>query len=159
MKRFLVAVVIGVCLVGGLILAATQLDPQRAALMKADADFDKASAERGVAAWAAAFADDARVFPSSGPIIHGLPAIRERWEKQKFSPAGLTWKPDFADIAASGDLGYTVGYWEKPWTDDKGQRVVSRGKYLTVWRKQADGKWKVVADIGSEDAPEPPAKP
>ncbi len=156
MRRFLVAVMAGVCLGGGLLLAATQLDAQREALLQADEDFNKASAERGVAAWAAAFADDARMFPPSGPILHGLPAIRDRWEKLKFSPAGLSWKPAFADVAASGDLGYTVGYWEKPGKDKEGRPVVARGKYLTVWRKQADGRWKIVADIGSEDIPEPP---
>ncbi len=156
MKRRLALVIVGAFLGGGLLLAATRLDAQPAALARADEDFNKASAERGVAAWIAAFADDARIFPATGPIVHGLPAIREKWEKGKFSPAGLSWRPDFADVAASGDLGYTVGYWEKPGKDKEGRPVVARGKYLTVWRRQADGKWKVVADVGSEDIPEPP---
>ena len=48
-----------------------------------------------------------------------------------------------------GDLGYTVGTWERRAAPGGGQTAVTRGNYLTVWKKQADGAWRVSFDTGS----------
>ena len=54
-------------------------------------------------------------------------------------PAGLfSWAPEIADVAPSGDLGFTVGYVYQEGT------IV--GKYFTVWQKQNTGEWRFVAD-------------
>ncbi|MGA0555359.1 DUF4440 domain-containing protein [Larkinella sp. VNQ87] len=69
----------------------------------------------------------------------------------------LTWQPVAADISASGDLGYTTGPWEarpKALTDNP----TRFGHYVTLWRKQADGTWRVALDIGISH-PAPPAPP
>jgi ketosteroid isomerase-like protein len=64
-------------------------------------------------------------------------------------PGGtLRWEPTFADVAASGDLGYTLGTYEYRATSAEGQPEVSTGHYVTIWRKQADGSWKFVFDTG-----------
>jgi ketosteroid isomerase-like protein len=69
----------------------------------------------------------------------------------------LTWQPTRADVSRSGDLGYTVGSFERKSSDPQGNPAVRRGKYVTIWKKQADGNWKVVVDIGNLDQP-PPAR-
>jgi ketosteroid isomerase-like protein len=60
----------------------------------------------------------------------------------------LVWEPGRAEVALGGDLGYTIGDYRVEATASP-DSVLSRGKYLTVWRRQPDGSWKVEADIGS----------
>jgi ketosteroid isomerase-like protein len=60
----------------------------------------------------------------------------------------LEWEPQFAGIAASGDLGFTTGpsiRWNK--RDSSGTR--HHGQFFSVWRKQKDGTWGVAVDIGT----------
>ena len=60
-------------------------------------------------------------------------------------------------IDASGDLAYSRGHFTEKYTDPKTKQVVSDGgSYITVYKKQADGSWKVVEDF---TAVEPPAAP
>jgi hypothetical protein len=59
-------------------------------------------------------------------------------------------------VAAAGaaDAAWEKTY-EQTFTDPKGQPVTDRGKYVSIWRKQADGWWKVVQDIFNSDLPLP----
>lgn len=67
----------------------------------------------------------------------------------------LSWYPVAADISKGGDLGYTWGRFTFTGVDENGETVVSHGKYMSVWKLQADGTWKVVLDGGSGNpAPE-----
>jgi ketosteroid isomerase-like protein len=61
----------------------------------------------------------------------------------------LTWEPAGGDVAASGDLGYTYGTFEFRSKDKDGKPVVDHGKYTSIWKKQKDGSWKVVLDMGN----------
>ena len=63
----------------------------------------------------------------------------------------LTWSAVGADIASSGDLGYTWGNYEFVSKDKDGNQHVERGKYTTVWKKQTDGSWKVALDMGNKN--------
>ncbi len=118
-------------------------------LLEADMAFARATAERGLEGWLSWFAPDARIFPPGEPVIEGLDAIKAHYLKTGFDPRPLTWKPAYAELSASGDLGYTVGYASWPGTDDQGRKVAHGSKYLTVWRRQPGGAWKVAADIGN----------
>jgi ketosteroid isomerase-like protein len=60
-----------------------------------------------------------------------------------------------ADISSSGDMGYTYGTYEFASSDRNGKPVVDHGKYTTIWKKQKDGSWKVVLDMGNAGI-EPP---
>jgi ketosteroid isomerase-like protein len=62
------------------------------------------------------------------------------------SSVQMTWEPQGGDIAASGELGYTYGIYE---LRDGGDNV-QRGTYVTIWKKQEDGKWKFVLDSGNQ---------
>lgn len=59
----------------------------------------------------------------------------------------LSWAPSYADIARSGDMGYTFGPW-KVTSNSKDEKVVGWGHFITVWKKQADGTWKFAVDLG-----------
>jgi len=59
-----------------------------------------------------------------------------------------------ADISASGDLGYTWGKYEFCAKGADGAEKVEHGKYMTVWKKQADGSRKVAVDMGNASGKE-----
>lgn len=59
----------------------------------------------------------------------------------------LAWQPAFAGIAASGDMGFTTGPWEFK-GDIKDEKPSGYGHFVTVWKKQPDGSWKFVVDLG-----------
>jgi len=59
----------------------------------------------------------------------------------------LAWQPNFAGMAASGDMGFTTGPWEAK-ADIKDEKPQGYGHFVTVWKKQADGSWKFVVDLG-----------
>jgi len=59
----------------------------------------------------------------------------------------LAWQPAFAGMAASGDMGFTTGPWEAK-ADINDEKPVGYGHFVTVWKKQADGSWRFVVDLG-----------
>ena len=59
----------------------------------------------------------------------------------------LAWQPAYAGMAASGDMGFTTGPWEAK-ADIKDEKPGAYGHFMTVWKKQADGSWKFVVDLG-----------
>ena len=80
---------------------------------------------------------------------------QEVWKNRPAQPGStLTRYPVLADAAQSGDLGYTTG----PWTASLNDKPQTAGEYVTVWRKQPDGKLKFVVDMGIERIGTAPAK-
>jgi ketosteroid isomerase-like protein len=65
----------------------------------------------------------------------------------------ITWRPNKAGVARSGDLGYTSGKYEMSFKDASGKIISDKGKYLMVWKKQANGEWKVLFDTSNSDLP------
>lgn len=59
----------------------------------------------------------------------------------------LAWQPAYAGMAASGDMGFSTGPWEAK-ADIKDEKPQGYGHFMTVWKKQADGSWKFVVDLG-----------
>lgn len=121
------------------------LDPsdderERQALLATDAAFARASAERGVEGWLSFVEPDATVH-SSGQSWAGTQSLRELMSREL---DGVSWSPERAVVSASSDLGYTSGSWRVQSSDGT---IVEAGTYVTVWRKQADGTWKVSVDI------------
>ncbi len=128
-------------------------DELRAVLMEADREFGRATAKRGVEGWVSYFAEDGTMYLPAG-VMRGRAAIRERMAATFTNPDALTWHPTGAVVAASGDLGYTIGRWESSTPGEDGvTNEKGRGNYVTIWRKQPDGSWKVAIDIGNVDAP------
>ena len=115
-------------------------------LIKLEAEFAQAVAEHGHDAFVTYFAEDGVELDDGGGI-----STREDIKKQGPWPEGtsLTWTPVKADMAASGDLGYTYGNYVFKSKNKEGKIVTSHGKYMSVWKKQKDGAWKVVVDMGN----------
>ncbi len=121
-----------------------------AVLLQADRAFARDTASLRLEGWMAHMADDAVLF-SSKPII-GKDAIRAHFQSLFADPGySLSWQPTRGEIFPSGNMGYSTGRFRQQRRDDHGNQVVHEGAYLTVWRKQSDGSWKVVADGGSSD--------
>jgi|SRR4051812_26814556 ketosteroid isomerase-like protein len=126
-------------------------EEERRSIAQAEAAFEKTRAERGLEGWLSYFADDAADFVRGGPFTFTKAEMREQLQKT-FDPADqLTWEPVKIDVAASGDLGYSLGTWQLKGKDPSGNEVTQTGKYITIWKKQKDGSWKVVADTGTVD--------
>jgi ketosteroid isomerase-like protein len=122
----------------------------RATLMETDRAFNRATAARGIDGWVEFAAEDAAFMPDGVDFVRGKEAIR-KFYSQMFSRKGfaLTWEPIEAFVAASGDLGYTLGRWKSRSINPEGKTVTGQGKYLTIWKKQKDGSWKAVVDVGN----------
>ena len=117
-------------------------------LVQAEKDFAHMSAEKGIRdSFLANLADDGIVF-DPGPV-NG----RELYSKRAPSEAQLSWEPIFADVSSAGDMGYTTGPWEYKKTKSDA-RPAAYGQFLSVWKRQSDGPWKVVLD-GGVDNPAP----
>ena len=69
------------------------------------------------------------------------------WKNRPESPAWLNWSPAWADISSDGKLGYTTGGWSFH-PKGTGDQATAYGEYLTIWKKQSDGNFKAVLDIG-----------
>jgi ketosteroid isomerase-like protein len=131
-------------------LHAPDVTRTRAALQDADRAFNQATARRRAEGWMQFMAPDGSLIRPAGTITG--PAVREAVTRM-FADTSftLTWEPVQADVGAGGDLGYTVGRWEAHFHDEKGVPTTSTGRYLTIWKQQADHSWKVVQDIGVQD--------
>jgi ketosteroid isomerase-like protein len=117
-----------------------------AVLMAADREFAAETAQRGTAGWVDAFAADGKLV-SGGGVVDGRDAVEQVMGVLDGPDYSLTWEPEFAE--GSGDLGYTYGSYRRETLDADGGAVVETGRYVTVWRRDADGEWRVVLDIGS----------
>lgn len=119
------------------------LEKAISSLAEAERSYAKLALERDFrSASLQVFADDALIFapsPRSG---------KKYWKKETEIPF-LIWRPIFASIARSADLGYTTGPWEyKKSRDDERPRAF--GSFITIWKRQADGGWRVALDVGTE---------
>jgi ketosteroid isomerase-like protein len=118
-------------------------------LMDADRAFAAAVAQGGTEAWVSWFAPDgSQIQPGSGEIM-GHDALRTLMAGLDDPNFTLSWKPLRADIAASGDLGWTTGSYTSEGIGPDGEPRRGQGRYVTIWRKAADGSWKVVMDLGN----------
>ena len=70
-----------------------------------------------------------------------------------FANCDIVWHANKAGVARSGELGYTIGTYEMRFKDVAGKMVLNKGKYLILWKKEADGSWKVLFDMFNTDLP------
>ena len=106
----------------------------------------------------AACTPTAVVLAPNAPKATGTEAIRALFSGFFAIPnLKISWEPDGIRVASSGDLGYSTGQYTMSFTDATGKAVEDHGKYVTIWEKQRDGKWKVAVDIFNSDLPVAPA--
>jgi ketosteroid isomerase-like protein len=123
----------------------------REAVLQADRDFSKMSEEKGLNTAFIAYAADEAVLlrPKTQPIT-GRENIRMYMTRTSDEGIRLTWSPQFADIAASGDLAYTYGTYLMETRDIDGKVISSDGTYVSIWKKDAKGFWRYVLDSGNQ---------
>jgi ketosteroid isomerase-like protein len=118
-------------------------------LRQLEADFMKAAAEKGSRGYMSYYAEDAVELPNGADAIRGKENIAKTMGFLDQKDNSLTWVQDYSEMAASGDLGYTYGTYEFHAIGKDGKPVVEHGKYMTAWKKQKDGSWKVALDMGN----------
>lgn len=135
------------------------LKAEEDAIRALDIQWAKSAGARDLDAVVSYYSDDAQVLAPNAPIATTKAAIREGWAALLGPEMSLSWKDTKIEVAQSGELAYLVGTYSLDIKDAKGQVVTDKGKLLEVWKKQADGKWKVVADVFNSDLPPAPAAP
>ena len=106
-----------------------------AAIREADIAFSKAAAAKQLDAAVVNYAEEASLLLSNTPIATDKEAIRKAWEQMLQAPGfSISWQPAKADVARSGDLGYSQGTYELTTNDPKGNPVMDRGKYVKIGR-------------------------
>jgi ketosteroid isomerase-like protein len=132
---------------------------EAARLLEADRAFAAQSLDQGTAAaFYARMREDAIQLPANAPPVQGSRRIRERLDALGLQV--LDWTPRQAEVSRGRDLGWTWGEWQLL-QSAASRKVLARGKYLKVWKRGADGGWKLAADIGNQadEAPAQPAPP
>jgi uncharacterized protein (TIGR02246 family) len=117
--------------------------------------WEKAFATKDVDKIGVVYADDASAFMPNSPVLNGVAAIKAALkpmvEDKNFSISFASTK---VEVSKSGDLAYSQGAYTMNMTDAKTKKVFTeKGKFVTVFKKQAAGGWKAVADIINADAP------
>lgn len=105
------------------------------------------------------YSEDAIVMPPNASAATTKEAIRKVWQELLASPGlVISWKTTKIEVAKSGDLACLSGTYELTMNDPNGKPINDRGKYVEVWEKHADGKWKCGTDIWNSDVPAPSEK-
>ena len=131
-------------------------DPEQ--LKQADLAFARATAERSLDGFSSFLAQDVMSLRPNLPVVKGRQQLTGLWAPMLNDPArSITWQPLDAGISDDGSMGFTLGSYEVTKNGPEGRSVAGTGKYVTIWKKQPDGAWKVAFDSGVQDTP--PAKP
>ena len=119
------------------------------AVRDADEQWSKVAAAKDLDKTISFYADDAVVLPPNEAAVITKDGIRNLWKGFFDSLTGISWKTTRVETAKSGDMAYLIGTYEMTLKDGS----KDKGKYCEVWKKQANGKWKVSADMFSSDLP------
>ncbi|HKP46872.1 MAG TPA: nuclear transport factor 2 family protein, partial [Pyrinomonadaceae bacterium] len=143
-------------MLGSCLLALGQKASDAQSLVDAERAFARTSVEKGTRpAFMEFIADDGILFRPGA--VKG-----KQWMIDHPAPAPapnkrpvLNWGPTFALVSRAGDLGYDFGPWEAK-GDINDEKPGAFGHFITVWKRQADGNWKFVVDLGiSHPGPHP----
>jgi ketosteroid isomerase-like protein len=128
------------------------LTPGALLLLELEGRFEKAVAAGGGKAFGSWFADDAVTLNNGRPAVLGQAAIaaQAQWDPKAYQ---LNWIPQGAQMGPSNDMGFTWGHYEGRSKDKNGEPIVTTGRYFTVWKKVADGTWKVALDASANEPP------
>jgi len=140
------------CLVLNFSCAQPTSDEQKEAwkkeIMGAEKAFNDRAEEVGIQMAFYEFAADDAVIMRNNKLISGKTDIRDylAGSENDSTEVSLQWTANFADVAESGELGYTYGTYEYLLTTKSGSTQKFEGIFHTVWKKQKDGTWKFVWD-------------
>lgn len=117
-------------------------------LYKLDREFSEATAKGGGKAFASWFAPDGVTLGNGNPPVEGRDAIAAvaTWSPEEYQ---LTWTTAGARMSREGDYGFTWGTYTGVVKGKDGDVSRKTGRYILVWKKQADGQWKVELDASN----------
>ena len=152
MKYFMIAVILaGAGLIG---CAGAPFDSaaETTALLKRDAEWaNLAAANQEVDKIVSYWSDDALVIPPGQPPVEGRAALRDFvTASQKIPGFRIHWVSDHVSFSPDGKLAYMRGTNETTLAGPDGKSMPIPGRGITVWRKEADGQWRCVADVWNE---------
>jgi ketosteroid isomerase-like protein/quercetin dioxygenase-like cupin family protein len=126
---------------------SVDVEEERTALLEADRQWSQAAKDLDL--FVSFYVPDATSYPPGMPEVVGADAIRKTLSEVFSAPGfALSWMPSKAEVAESGDVGWTAGTFDMTMGG-----VKDSGKYITLWRKQPEGSWKVTADMFNSNQP------
>lgn len=100
------------------------------------------------------WADDAVMLPPDMPVLSGKAAIRDYVLGAATIPGfQISWEPVTAHVSKGGDMAYLIERNVIEVNGENGEKIVTHGKVVTVWRKDQDGQWKNVVDMWNSAPP------
>jgi ketosteroid isomerase-like protein len=130
---------------------SVNVEQEKTALLARDAEWAKTGAD--AAKFVSFMTPDATFAMGGMPQIKGQKAIQDALTPLSKAPGfSITWKPQSADVSASGDLGYTTGTYAMTINNAANTPTTENGHYLTTWKK-VNGTWLVSSDSATADAP------
>lgn len=118
----------------------------RQEILAADLAFSRLSEQAGVAyAFSTYLHEDALLLPNGAAPLRGK-AAKESFAEAEYK---LEWEPQEAWASQSGELGFSWGYWTARGIGEQGEPWVRHGKYSNLWRRNAEGEWRVQVDMGN----------
>jgi ketosteroid isomerase-like protein len=132
-----------------------KMDKLRVELIGVDKQWSELSQKKGYYHTRIDFSEDSAIEFEEGKMpVMGRKAFEADIASHPDSNFCLGWTPLKAEISSSGDLGYTFGGFAYMTKTKFGKDTTFYGNYVTIWRKQPDGKWKFLVD-GGTDTPAP----
>ena len=128
-----------------LISCATKpdLESLESELLQADKDWAAAAKMGDITKLKTYWADDAINFFPGAPPAYGKESILELVKRNRSQPGfSLSWEPDKAVVASSGDMGYTHGTFQLAFNDSDSTTVKRSGNYVCIWKKDLGEPWK-----------------
>jgi hypothetical protein len=139
------------CLLSTLFLTtlASVAQTPRDAIINTERSFARKALDAGTRTAFLTFMSDSAVMQ----YRDGLSLAKPIWQKLPDKKDKLLWGPAFADASVAGDLGYTYG----PWYSQPEGRAPGAGYFFTLWKRQPDGTYQFMLDLGVEHTrPEQP---
>jgi ketosteroid isomerase-like protein len=125
------------------------------ALMQTSRNWARAAAGGDLEEALSFWSDDAIVMPPGQPAVVGKAAIREFLLQTLAIPGfSITWEPEQSSVANAADVGFMVERNRITFADAGAVIRQQFGKAVTIWRKDAMGEWKCVADTWNENPTE-----
>lgn len=134
-------------------LAITTFD--HASAEQFDQAFKQAFYEGDYQAMASVYTADARLMVEDSNLIQGRAAIEEFWKSacERAKAVGMKRTPHSEELESSGDLAYKRGAMTLEIPVKDGRVITHIIKYITIWKREADGVWRVAVDISNRNAP------
>jgi ketosteroid isomerase-like protein len=159
MKNQFLTIAASLCLMfiySNTVIAGADDDAFRAAVKEIFDTYSSANMRKDVESWIALWDEKGIKMAPNSPAIYGKSAIEEMKRKKSQAPDDVEMSIKIEDTQIAGDFGFAHGTYSvsiKPIGD--GDRKFMEGKFLTVFKKQADGSWKIYRDSVS---PNPTSK-